>query len=205
MPPRALTWLRAHWRPVLAAGAALVLAFASGWAAHRPAPRVEMHQAEAEHTQQQATATTSQVLAQAQTGNSSASAHLEEHKHVTVHRVTHTLPSGERTVTVDRTVDDGVTLVEAQQVVVSLSLQSTILGALATSADTTATRETSVVQTPAAPPSWSLAAVGGLGTRGPLYGGEAAHRVLGPLWLQAGVLVGPGVGVAGVAGVRVEW
>lgn len=53
-------------------------------------------------------------------------------------------------------------------------------------------------------PDWLLSAQVGAGSVGLMYGGQVSRRVLGPLWLQAGVMAGGGEWVA-VGGVGIGW
>lgn len=161
--PRALTWLRSHWRPV-AFAAALLVAFAAGWAAHRPVPKVEYR----DRVQVQTRVVEHQVEHVVYRERKQA-----VHQRAT-HRVEVTRPDGTKVVTVD-------TATAAELHVDTASALQLDLSRLAVH---TASRETSLVQTPAAPTSWRVSALVGLRLPlQPVYGGEAARRVVGPLWL----------------------
>lgn len=196
-----MNWLRAHWRP-LAAGLAVLLAFALG-RFFRPVPRIEYRERvvyrekEAAHVEQAAHAEAHQTSAA--TSTASLAAHHRVHRTRTVH----TLPSGETLATTETTVDDGLTLETAQEVVVELQTASLILGALDASRTASASREVEVVQTPEEAPRWGLTALVGLAPAGPVYGGQGSYRVVGPIWLRAQVTAG--AHVSGVVGVGVEF
>lgn len=199
MPP-ALTWLRTHRRTALEL-LGLVVVFCAGWALHRPAPRLEAQQRETAQVQQQQhrQVQASAVVHQVEQGTTIARA--EQHRRVRTHREVHVLPSGERTIVTDTAEDDSATLETAQQVTVSLDLSSVLSGVVDRQETASASREASVIQTPAAPPSWRVGGLAGLSASGPVYGGEVSRRVLGPIWVGAWGLSVPAGGVS----VGVEW
>lgn len=182
MVPRALTWLKEHWRPVALATAVLV-AFAAGWAAHRPAPRVEYRDRVVvqEHVVDHVVTRTVTVEAK------------QKQDEKVVHKVVTRRADGSSVTTVD--------VASASEV--NLQLGQTVAADLSHVQDVTAKRETSLVQTPAAPPRWRVEGLVGLELHGlqPVYGGQVSRRVLGPLWAGAW---GLSSGVGGVS-VGVEW
>jgi hypothetical protein len=201
--PRALAWLKNHWRPV-AFAAALLVAFVAGRVS-RPPPRIEAHEKEsvaatsAEQHQEQVATTAQQATTAATTK------HRDEQVHAHVHQVERITARGDRVVTTDTTFDDQVHVEEATHVEVAVNFTSLAQLSAASSSSSTSTRETSITQTPSAPPSWRVGAIAGLSTHGPVYGAEGAHRVFGPAWVGAGVLVPSGQAPIVVASVSFEW
>lgn len=179
-----MTWVRDHWRLVayLAAGATL---FALGYAAHRPAPRIEYR----DRVQVQTKVVEHQVE------------HIvyREAKQATSQRATHrveiTRPDGTRVVTVDT----------ASAAHVDLQLGQTVTADVSRVSTETATRETSLVQAPAEP-RWRVQALvgaeigGGFALR-PVYGAAVSRRLLGPFWVGAWGITAP----AGGLSIGAEW
>ena len=177
-----LPWLRAHWRPVVFATAVLV-AFALGRGT-RPAPRIEYRDR----------VVTKTVTVEHQVEHVVYREAKQEQRHRAVHRVEVTRPDGTRVVTTDT----------ADQLAVNLQVGQTLALEASRAAATVQLQEHELHQEPSAPPSWRVGAL--VGVRAgwplePLYGGEVAHRMLGPVWLGAWGLTAPAAGLS----LSVEW
>lgn len=208
MIPAPLTWLRSHPWPA-AVAIALLVGIAIGWAAHRSAPVLDLHQHDRVVTHAEQHQTAAQQVEQHQVAAAKTEQHQATEKHVHVHRVETIAPNGTRTITTDRTVDEGEQLELAQQVDVKATTATTLQLDLTSTVAQTATRDLELHQEPAPAPRFLIEGLAGIGGSGPVYGGEAAWSpgqvplLKIPVWIGVAVLVPTGrapmfLGVVGI-------
>lgn len=179
-PASALAWLRSH--PRTAEALACVLCVALGWAWHRPSAPAVQYRDRVETKVEYRDRIVEKVV--------TVEAKATDSQRVT-HRVETTHPDGTKVVELDT----------GTSVQALVNVQSLAAVNIQEQGATTATRETTLVQTPAPAPRFRLGALAGLSGKGPEYGAEASLRVLGPLWLGAWAITSPAAGVS----LSVEW
>jgi hypothetical protein len=181
MTSKALAWCREHWATLLE----LLGAFVLGCLMHceKPQPRIEYRDRVVTKTEWKDRIVEKTVTVAAK----------EQQKERVTHRHEVIAPDGTHTIDLDTGTGVQTQVNVGQLAAVNITEQG---------AQTT-TRETSVVQTSATPPRWRVGALAGLSTGGVSYGAEASCRVLGPLWLGAGAMVG--AHAVGFVSAGVEW